>query len=147
MLVEKFVLDLVDKSKLPTTIDGWSEYSLHQTHDHRANARYHIGGLRFHMGKGDNTNRNFPGIKRLLVAPFELSALIRWKLRLFDYYWEKKPLELLLKWASTGQMNELSDLGEDDWGGEESFQINNNGRVSSIQQDNLTDKKKSSAYC
>ena len=129
--------ELVDKSKLPTTIDGWSEYSLHQTHDHRANARYHIGGIRFHMGKGDNTNRNFPGIKRLLVAPFELFALIRWKLRFFDYYWEKKPLELLLKWASTSQMNELSHIGE-----EESFQINNNDRVSSIQQDNLTDKKK-----
>ena len=43
---------------------------------------------------------------------------------------------------ATSQMNELSDLGE-----EESFQINNNGRVSSIQQDKLTDKKKSSAYC
>jgi hypothetical protein len=34
-------------------------------------------------------------------------------------------------------MNELSHIGE-----EESFQINNNDRVSSIRRDNLTDKKK-----
>jgi len=90
----------------------WSEYSLHQTHNERANALYHIGGLRFHMGKGDKTQRNFPGLKRLIIAPFEISAWLRWKFRYFDHYWEKKPLEWILEWASTGQMNELSNLGD-----------------------------------
>ena len=104
--------DMVDKSHLPTTMEAWSDYSLHQTHDHRANALYHIGGLRFHMGKGDKTSRNFPGLKRLLILPFEVSALLRWKFKYFDFYWEKKPLEWLLEWASTGQMNELSNLGD-----------------------------------
>ena len=102
----------VDKSNLPQTMEEWSDYSLHQTYDKRASNLYHIGGLRFHMGKGDKTDRNFPGIKRLIIAPFEISAWLRWKFRWFGFYWEKKPLEWLLSWAGSSQMNELSDIGD-----------------------------------
>ena len=123
--------DLVDKSHLPTTMEDWSDYSLHQTHDKRANALYHIGGLRFHMGKGDKTDRNFPGLKRLLVLPFEISALIRWKLKYFDYYWEKPLFELLLKWTTVSQMNELSNLGDLN-------QINSDDRISTIKDNRCT---------
>lgn len=118
--------DLADKEMLPTTMEAWSKYSLNQTHDARANALYHIGGLRFHMGKGDKTDRNFPGLKRLLVAPFEASAYARWRFRYFDHYYEKAPFEMLLKWTTTNQMNELSNLGQPD-------QINSDDRVSTIR--------------
>lgn len=95
------MFDLVDQRKLPQTIEQWSNYSLNQTHDERANAIYHIGGLHFHRGKGDKTDRNFPGIRRALIAPFELSSAIRWKTRNFKRYkFEKKCIEWLLKNAS-----------------------------------------------
>ena len=118
--------DLVDKSKLPTTMEEWSDYSLHQTYDKRASNLYHIGGLRFHSGKGDKTDRNFPGVKRLLILPFEALALLRWKLRFFDFFFEKKIIERLLSWAGTSQMNELSDLGDIN-------QINQDDRISTIK--------------
>ena len=118
--------DYVDKSELPTTMEEWSNYSLHQTYDKRASNLYHIGGLRFHMGKGDKTDRNFPGLKRLLILPFELMFMVRWKLKFFDFFIEKKPLEWLLSWAGSNQMNELSDLGTPN-------QINQDDRISTIK--------------
>ena len=106
-------------------MEEWSDYSLHQTYDKRASNLYHIGGLRFHSGKGDKTDRNFPGVKRLLILPFEALALLRWKLRFFDFFFEKI-IERLLSWAGTSQMNELSDLGDIN-------QINQDDRISTIK--------------
>jgi len=95
------LFDLADKSKLPTSMEGWSNYSLNQTHDVVASNLYHIGGLHFHKGKGDKTDRNFPGLRRLLIAPFEILADLRWKFRYFKHYgFERKAVEFLLRDAS-----------------------------------------------
>jgi radical SAM superfamily enzyme YgiQ (UPF0313 family) len=98
------LFDLVDQEKLPKTMEGWSDFSLNQTDDEEANAIYHIGGLNYHKSRGDKTDRNFPGIKRLAIAPFELSCSLRWKLRYFKHFsFEKKAIEYLLKKASERQ--------------------------------------------
>lgn len=95
------MFDLVDQRLLPQTMEEWSRYSLNQTYDKRASNIYHIGGLHFHKGKGDKTDRNFPGIKRLMIKPFEISADLRWKLRYFDHFdFEKRSIETLLERAS-----------------------------------------------
>ena len=116
------MFDLVDKETLPKTMEGWSEYSLNQGPIDEANAIYFIGGLHFHRAKGDKTDRNFPGWKRLLIYPFEILASLRWKYRKFGYYkLEKWAIERLLKWASrryerrtTGQRVKGADIM--DWG-------------------------------
>jgi anaerobic magnesium-protoporphyrin IX monomethyl ester cyclase len=95
------LFDLADKSKLPQNMEGWSNYSLNQTDNEIASNLYHIGGLHFHKGKGDKTDRNFPGIRRLTISPFERLADLRWKLRYFKTFGlEKKGIEYLLKDAS-----------------------------------------------
>lgn len=94
------LFELVDQSKLPQTMEGWSEYSLHQTHDKIASNLYYIGGFHFHKGKGDKTARNFPGLNRLKIAPFEALMDLRWKFRYFDHFTlEKRTIEYLLKGA------------------------------------------------
>jgi radical SAM superfamily enzyme YgiQ (UPF0313 family) len=93
--------ELVDKESLPKTMAEWSTYSLNQTADKRASNLYHIGGLHFHRGAGDKTARNFPGLWRLLILPFEFLASLRWRRRWFAHYqFEKWAVEKLLRWAS-----------------------------------------------
>jgi anaerobic magnesium-protoporphyrin IX monomethyl ester cyclase len=93
--------DLVDKSKLPQTLDEWGAVDIGYSDNPLANAIYHVTGLVHHRGKGDKTAKNFPGLKRVLIAPFEWLALMRWKLRYFNHYrFERKAIERLLKWAS-----------------------------------------------
>lgn len=116
------MFDLVDKSRLPQTMEAWSRYSLNQTLDERASNLYHIGGLHFHRGPGDKTDRNFPGARRFLIAPFELAASWRWEHRQFTHFGlEKRGIEALLKWASrryerqtTGR--KVKDADVMDWG-------------------------------
>lgn len=91
------LFELTDQSAMPKTMEGWSNYSLNQNYDDEANALYWIGGLHYHRAKGDKTDRNFPGLNRLKIAPFELSASIRWRLRYFGHYkTEKRAVEKLL---------------------------------------------------
>jgi radical SAM superfamily enzyme YgiQ (UPF0313 family) len=98
------MFDLVDPSKLPQSMDEWSNYSLNQTYDKRASNLYHIGGLHFHKGKGEKTDRNFPGLNRLRIAPFEMLADLRWKFRYFDNFGlEKRAIESLMRHASRMQ--------------------------------------------
>lgn len=95
------MFDLVDASKLPQSMEAWSNYSLNQTYNQQASNLYHIGGFYFHRGKGDKTDRNFPGWRRLLIAPFELLMILRWKLRYWQHFaTEKRIVEWLLKRAS-----------------------------------------------
>ena len=95
------MFDRVDPEKLPQTMAGWSNYSLNQTADVRASNLYHIGGLHFHRGRGDKTDRNFPGWRRFLIYPLEVMASLRWRLRWFSFYRiEKALVEMLLRWAS-----------------------------------------------
>ena len=91
---------MVDQTKLPGSMEEWSHYSSNSTSDPIASALYHIGGLHFHKRKGDKTDRNFPGLARLLIAPFEASASWRWKHRNFGHYGlEKRAVEFLLEQA------------------------------------------------
>lgn len=116
------LFDLVDASRLPQNMEAWSHYSLNQTLDERASNLYHIGGLHFHRGAGDKTDRNFPGWRRWLIAPFEWLASWRWKHRVFtNFSIEKRGIEALLKWASrryelktTGRKVKNADVA--DWG-------------------------------
>jgi anaerobic magnesium-protoporphyrin IX monomethyl ester cyclase len=86
--------------KLPKNIDGWSNYSLNKSFSDEYSNIYHIAGLTFHRGKGDKTDRNFPGLKRLLIKPFELLCMFRWKLRYWNYFtFEKHCIEKLLNWT------------------------------------------------
>lgn len=116
------LFDLVDPATLPQTMEGWSRYSLNQTLDERASNLYHIGGLHFHQGPGDKTDRNFPGELRQLIAPYEAEASRRWRERDFTNFAESKAaIEQLLREASrrqerrqTGQT--LPDADVADWG-------------------------------
>jgi len=63
--------------KPPTTMVGWSKMGM------ASNPIYWIAGLTF---RKDNTKRNFPGIKRLKIFPFELLALVFWKLRIMGWF-------------------------------------------------------------
>jgi hypothetical protein len=115
------MFDLVDRELLPKTMEEWSNYSLNQTYNKQASNLYHIGGLYFHRGKGDKTDRNFPGLRRLMIAPFELSAMLRWKYRYFKHYdFEKKIIEVLLKNASKRHERlvgtKVKDADIMDWG-------------------------------
>jgi len=95
------LFELVDQSKLPQTMQGWSEYSLHQTTNELASNLYHIGGLHFHRGKGDKTDRNFPGWRRAFIAPFEWLAAVRWRMRFFGWFGlEKRAIEKLLEFVT-----------------------------------------------
>lgn len=89
--------DMVDQSRLPHTMEEWSHYSLNQTDNELASNLYHIGGLSFHRGKGDKTDRNFPGLRRWAIAPFEAAAAWRWTHRQFGHYrFEKCAIEFML---------------------------------------------------
>lgn len=118
------MFDLVDKTKLPQTLEEWSNYSINKTYNKEASAAYHIVGLTFHRSKGDKTDKNFPGLRRLLIAPFEMMAVLRWKKRWFKYFdAENWAIEKLLKWASLRYENsvrktklKMKDMDVMDWG-------------------------------
>jgi len=115
------LFELVDKDKLPKSMEEWSNYSLNQTYNKQASNLYHIGGLHFHRGKGDKTDRNFPGLRRLLIWPFETLATLRWKFRVFGGFGvEKFMIEGLLKDASKRYEkrsgSKVKDADIMDWG-------------------------------
>lgn len=117
--------DLVDKTKIPSSLGGWSNFSIHKTSDKQSSNLYHIAGLNFHREKGDKTDRNFPGWRRIFIYPFEAMASLRWRKRWFTHFeLESWAIESLLKWASLRyerrvrrdtKLN-LSDVDAMDWG-------------------------------
>jgi anaerobic magnesium-protoporphyrin IX monomethyl ester cyclase len=72
--------------RMPATLAEWSAYTRSSTSNATANAIYHIAGLTFHRNKGDKTDRNFPGIRRLLILPFEILCVLRWRYRKFGAF-------------------------------------------------------------
>ncbi|MBT7903308.1 B12-binding domain-containing radical SAM protein [Candidatus Woesearchaeota archaeon] len=70
--------------KPPTTMVGWSKIGM------SSNPLYWIVGLQF---RKDNTRRNFPGITRLKILPFEILAAGLWKFRVINWF----PSELVSK--------------------------------------------------
>ena len=90
--------------EVPNTLDGWSDFgdrSFYRENFTKEFANiYHIAGFTFHRGVGDKTDRNFPGWTRMLIKPFEMLCVLRWKLRFWGYYdLEKYFVEKLLRWA------------------------------------------------
>lgn len=89
---------LATNFKEPQTLEDWSKMSMSNATVPIAQKLYYIAGLRF---RKDKTSRNFPGLKRLLILPFEISAYIRWKSRFFTLYGlEKAVVSRLFAWAS-----------------------------------------------
>jgi len=87
--------------KEPKNLEEWSRVTLSNETNPVAQNLYYISGLRFRGKKGDATSRNFPGFKRLLIMPFEISAHIRWRLRwLRGYGLEKAIVKRLFSRAS-----------------------------------------------
>lgn len=87
--------------ELPRNLDGWSNYSLNRSYSQEYANIYLIAGLTFHRGKGDKTDRNFPGLSRWLIRPLELACVLRWKLRFWRFFGlERWLIEALLRWAS-----------------------------------------------
>jgi radical SAM superfamily enzyme YgiQ (UPF0313 family) len=87
--------------KEPQDLEGWSKMTLSNEVNPIAGNLYYISGLRFRGKKGDSTDRNFPGLKRLIILPFEMSAHIRWRLRFLGFYgFEKAIIKKLFAWAS-----------------------------------------------
>ncbi|MDO8592405.1 MAG: radical SAM protein [bacterium] len=87
--------------KEPQDFSGWSKMSLSNEVNPIASNLYYIAGLKFREKKGDSTNRNFSGLKRLIIYPFEISARLRWKYRFLKYYeLEKFIIKMLFIWAS-----------------------------------------------
>ncbi len=77
----------------PKTIEEWSRLTLSSATDPVLENLYYISGLTF---RKDKTSQNFPGWKRLLIKPFELTASCRWKTRLINYYCEKPLVKYLI---------------------------------------------------
>jgi radical SAM superfamily enzyme YgiQ (UPF0313 family) len=85
----------------PKNLEEWSKMTLSNETVPIAQNLYYITGLRFRGKKGDVTSRNFPGLKRLLILPFEISAHIRWRTRFLSFYdLEKAIIIRLFAWAS-----------------------------------------------
>jgi len=87
--------------KEPHDFEGWSKMSLSNNINPIPGNLYYMAGLRFRKRKGDSTSRNFFGLKRLIILPFEVSAHLRWKFRFIRYYrLEKFIINKLFTWTS-----------------------------------------------
>jgi len=87
--------------KPPTDMEGWSKITLSNPVNPDAESIYYLAGLRFRGGAGDKTSTNFPGLKRLVIAPFEISAHLRWKTKMISAYgFEKRIVKHLFETAS-----------------------------------------------
>jgi radical SAM superfamily enzyme YgiQ (UPF0313 family) len=87
---------------VPVSLSDWCNYDRSNTGNPLINAIYYVAGLRFHRTRGDKTDQNFPGIRRLLILPFELLCVLRWKLRFFrGFGWEQRSIKNLLSRAAS----------------------------------------------
>ena len=86
--------------KEPKTFEEWSKFTLSEADPHAENI-YYIAGLRFRSKKGDRTDQNFPGWRRLKIKPFEMLCRLRWRLRFFSFFsLEKAIIKRLIQKAS-----------------------------------------------
>jgi hypothetical protein len=69
----------------PSRLADWGEMSLSNELNPRLRDLYFIAGLRFRGRRGDRTDENFPGWRRLQIAPFELAARLRWKTKKYVF--------------------------------------------------------------
>jgi len=91
----------------PKDFEGWSKITLNNPVNPLAENIYYLAGLRFRGAEGDKTNKNFPGWKRALIAPFEAEAKWRWSKRYVKHYsLQKAVVKHLFEWASQKVANE-----------------------------------------
>lgn len=86
---ELFLQAKAEGLKIPYSLIEWSEMSLSNSENTIAENLYYISGLKF---RGDISKIKFPGMRRLLILPFELLAQLRWKLRWFTFYAAEKKI-------------------------------------------------------
>lgn len=87
--------------KFPQTMEEWSLVSAASNPElpNEINNIYLIGGL--HHNRYHKTAQNFPGLWRLLIAPLEILAEIRWQFRFFKFFtFEKLIIEKLISFRS-----------------------------------------------
>jgi radical SAM superfamily enzyme YgiQ (UPF0313 family) len=80
----------------PKNMQDWSKFSLSHALNPKIENLYYIAGLTF---RKDNIKRNFPGVYRLKIMPFEFTAYARWKTRLLDHYLAKSMVKNIIKKA------------------------------------------------
>ena len=81
----------------PKTLEDWQSWE--PLTDDECRRIYLTAGLAFNSGKHGKTRKNFPGLWRLLILPFEILAKIRFKARKFegcDMLWAQK----LIRWRA-----------------------------------------------
>lgn len=87
--------------RLPKTTEEWSKYDFSTAGTQEERNVYHIAGFTFQGGKRGKTAKNFPGWRRLVIAPWELLCRLRWKIRYFKHFdAEHEIIQWLLKWAA-----------------------------------------------
>jgi radical SAM superfamily enzyme YgiQ (UPF0313 family) len=69
----------------PSGLANWGVMTLQNELNKDLQDLYYIAGLRFRGRRGDRTDENFPGWRRLAILPFEAHARIRWHDRRFRY--------------------------------------------------------------
>lgn len=85
----------------PEGMEEWSKISLSNPINPLSENLFYISGLRFRGGRGDTTSKNFPGLRRAIILPFEISARFRWKKRFLRWYnIEKYIIKILFRRAS-----------------------------------------------
>lgn len=84
--------------KEPKKMEEWREIHLSSSLNPLMENYYYISGLNF---RRDVTAKNFPGLKRLLILPFEILIRIRWKARFFRLFAvEKRIVKFLIREAT-----------------------------------------------
>lgn len=87
--------------EMPKTMEDWSKSSaaFNPILPPEINNIYFIAGL--HHNRYHKTAQNFPGLWRLLIAPLEILAEIRWQIRFFRFFnLEKSIIERLIAFRS-----------------------------------------------
>lgn len=77
---------LEQNARIPRTLEDWSSFDRSNSYNKTHNNMYYIAGLTFHRGPGSKTAQNFPGIRRLLILPWEWLCVLRWKLKFFKAF-------------------------------------------------------------
>lgn len=85
----------------PKGLRGWAKMTLSNEMNPKLRDLYYIAGMRLRGRSGDRTDENFPGWKRLMILPFEISSRVRWKTRRFVYTrFERHMVHNLIRRAS-----------------------------------------------
>jgi anaerobic magnesium-protoporphyrin IX monomethyl ester cyclase len=98
---------LQDGFQPPQRLGDWRSMSLSNDLNPALRDLYYIAGLRFRGRRGDRTDENFPGARRLLIAPFEALARRRWQHRIFRMSnFERYAVKTLIQRASRRNRSE-----------------------------------------